>query len=433
MSASTLPATAPTRPIGPPERPKARWPPAVCALILATLVARAAGFAYPFLSYHLKHIGFTTSSVGQVLAVFGTGWLVGQLVTGWAADRYGRRRTLVVAMATATVCLPVLAQARSFSGVCAGALLAGIVYDAPRPVVTSVIADLVPDDSERAKINGWRYGSTNIGAAITGAAGGALAGAAGFTMLFWLNAAACAAYAVIALRFLEADPKRPDHVRAHRARYRPLLGDSRLWLLWAASVAALTCAAAIFTSLPMMMEDDGLPPSAYGWTQVANAAAVVALTPVITPWLSRRCGRLRPLIGMLAFSALLLGVGMGGAGLADTTGQYSIAVAIAVPGEIVFFIAATDVLNKISPDHARGLYAGIWGSTLAVAVIAAPSMAAWSLTSGGGPLTALTTLSAGCLGAALCLPLAPLTRRLQARAVTPGPAAHLPLEPETRS
>lgn len=35
--------------------------------------------------------------------------------------------------------------------------------------------------------------------------------------------------------------------------------------------------------------------------------------------------------------------------------------AAAVPGETVFFIAASDVLNKISLNDARGLYAGIWG------------------------------------------------------------------------
>ncbi|MCT9105243.1 hypothetical protein [Streptomyces mirabilis] len=53
----------------------------------------------------------------------------------------------------------------------------------------------------------------------------------------------------------------------------------------------------------------------------------------------------------------------------------------------------------------------------AVAVITAPVLAAASLTSGGGALAALTTLAAGAMGAALCLPLAGLThRRTAARA-----------------
>ncbi|WP_330351717.1 MFS transporter [Streptomyces sp. NBC_00582] len=393
-------------------------------MLVTTLVARSFGFAYPFLSYHLKHLGYTTAGVGQVLAVFGIGWLLGQVLTGWAADRLGRRRTLVTAMATAAVLLPLLAQAHDFAAVCTGALVAGIVYDAARPVVSALIADLITDDAQRASVNGWRHGAVNIGAALTGAVGGFLAAHLGFQILFWLNAAACGACAFIAHRSLPADA--PSAIApSSRIPLRAVASDARLWLLWAASVFALTCAAGMFTALPMLMEDDGLAATAYGWTQVANAATVIALTPLLTPWLSRRCGGQRPMIGTLAASSLVLGVGMGSAGLADTTLGYSLAVVAAVPGEIAFFIAASDVLNKLAPESARGLYAGIWGSTLAVAVIVAPVVAAVSLTSGGGALAALTTLAAGAVGAALCLPLAGLTHRRTAARMTavPVPAA----------
>ncbi|WP_328373204.1 MFS transporter (plasmid) [Streptomyces sp. NBC_00445] len=386
------------------------WPPAIWALLTVTLVARAGGFSYPFLGYHLKHLNYTTVAVGQALALFGVGWLVGQVITGWAADRFGRRRTLVAAMTVAAVSLPVLAQARAYLAICAGALVAGVVYDAARPVVSACIADLVHNDAQRAAVNGWRHGGVNIGAAITGAVGGVLAGPLGFEFLFWLNAAACAACAVIAHRFLAPDPVLLPRVAVSRAAHREAATDVRLWLLWLASTAALTCAAGMYTALPLLMEQDGLSADAYGLTQLANAVAVLALTPLLTPWLSRRCGRSRPMLGMLAVSALLLGAGMAMAGLVDTTWGYSLAVAAAVPGEIVFFLAASDVLNKISPDRARGLYAGIWGSSLAAAVIVAPLLAAASLTAGGEHLTALTTLTAGALGAAVGLLLIPLTR-----------------------
>lgn len=425
MSATTMPAS--TAKNAEPSRPRP-WPPTIWALLVITLVARGFGFAYPFLSYHLKDLGYTTAAVGQALAVFGIGWLVGQLLTGWAADRLGRRRTLVAAMLTAAACLPVMSQAHAFAAVCSGALIAGIVYDAPRPVVSAAIADLITDDGQRAAVNGWRHGAVNIGAAITGAAGGLLAGQLGFPALFWFNAAACAACALLAYRYLDDDTPsasaRPSEPAA-RTPLRSAMLDARLWLLWMASVAALTCAAGMFTALPLLMEDDGLAADAYGWTQVANAGAVVVLTPLLNPWLRRRCDGPQPVTGLLAVGSLLLGAGMGSAGLADTTAGYSLAVALAVPGEIVFFIAANDIVTKISPVHARGLYAGIWGATLAVAVIIAPVLAAVSLTSGGGVLAALTTLAVGAMGAALCVPLAGLTHRRTASRVTaiPVPAA----------
>ncbi|WP_406834913.1 MFS transporter [Streptomyces sp. AHU1] len=390
-----------------------RWPAAVWAVLAITLMARSFGFVYPFLSYHLNSLGFSTQVIGRTLAVFGIGWLIGQLLIGWTADRLGKRRTLVTAMTVAACCLPILAQLHAVAAVCTGSLIAGIVYDAPRPVVSALIADLITDDAQRAAVNGWRHGAVNLGAATTGAAGAFLAERLGFQALFWLNSGACAACALIAHHYLDATPALSVASRPTRTRVllHATMRDGRLWLVSAASISALTCVTSMFTALPMLMEDDGLPAGAYGWTQVANAATVVLLTPFLTPWLSCRCAAERPMIGMLAASTLLLGAGMGSAGLADTTTGYCLAVAAAVPGEIAFFIAASDVLNKISPDNNRGLYAGIWGSTLAIAVIIAPVLAATSLTAGGHRLVALTTLGAGALGAVLCIPLTRLSCR----------------------
>ncbi|MFC8125420.1 MFS transporter [Streptomyces sp. NPDC057302] len=422
MSATVIPAAPVTDHESSAQRP---WPPVIWALLLITLIARSLGFAYPFLSYRLKDLGYTTQTVGHALAIFGVGWLIGQLLTGWATDRLGRRRTLVTSMATAAVCLPMMAQAHAFAAVGAGALIVGIVYDAPRPVVTAAIADAITDDAQRAAANGWRHGAVNIGAAITGAAGGLLAVHLGFEALFWFNAVACGACALIAHRYLDADTPTRTNQTTSSTPVRAALGDTRLWLLLIASTAGLTCAAGMFTALPLLMEEDGLSASSYGWTQVANAGTVIALTPVLTPWLSRRCGVSRPMVGTLAASTLLLGVGMGSAGLADTTLGYSLAVAAAMPGEIAFFIAASDVLNKISPDHSRGLYAGIWGTSLAIPVIIAPVLATASLAAGGDSLAGLTTFTAGALGALLCLPLIALTHHRPAAAapVTPASAA----------
>jgi hypothetical protein len=102
---------------------------------------------------------------------------------------------------------------------------------------------------------------------------------------------------------------------------------------------------------------------------------------------------------------------MGAAGFADTTFGYSLFAVLAVPGEIVAVVAASDVLNRISPPDARGLYAGLWGTTLAGSVILAPTLTSWSLTLGGDAFVAGTTFTVGLLGAALCWPLAVATSR----------------------
>ncbi|MFC9816512.1 MFS transporter [Streptomyces virginiae] len=381
-------------------------PPAIWALLCGTFLVRVAGFTYPFLSYRLEQLDLTTSTASRILAAFGVGWFAGQLVCGWLADRVGRRTTLIGAMSIAAVVLPLLAHLASTAAVFVCVGIVGAVYDAPRPIVSASIAELIPSEADRARVNGWRHFAVNVSAAITGFAGGMLAGSVGVAPLIWANALACAGFAVIAWRYLDAAPAVACVVTA-RAEYRAALGDVRLWLLSLASLAGLICAAGMFCALPLLMTDDGLSAAAYGWTQLVNVVAVVTLSPILTPWLSRRAAS-APMFVPFAASSVILGAGMAVAGLASTTIGYSLAAALLVPGEIIIFIAAGNILDRLAPADARGLYAGIWGSTLAVAIILAPLLTGWALDQGGDVLAAAAGLASGLFGAVLVLPLAAL-------------------------
>lgn len=393
-----------------PAAPKPVWPAAVRILLIGTFLVRAAGFVYPYLAFHLAARGIPAPTVSVILALFGAGWLTGQFMCGALADRVGRRGTLAGAMATAAVVFPVLAQSHTVASLSAASFVAGCVYDAPRPIVSAVIADTVPDEPTRARIAGWRHFATNLGAAATGAIGGVLAGPLGFRVLFLVNAAVCAAFAAIAVKAVPARTA-PVCAAGQLGQYRAVFGDLRLILLWIASVCAFVPVTALYAILPLMMSQDGLPASAYGWSQAAGAAAVLVLSPLMNGWLARRASGTSPMAGLLAVGALVLGTGMGSAGFASTGAGYASAVVLSVPGEIIAFVAAADVLNRISPSHARGLYAGIWGTTLATAVLLAPLLAAWCLDAGGHLLIALALTGCGLAGAAVCLPLQTLTNR----------------------
>lgn len=381
----------------------------VWVLVVGATLVRAAGFSYPFLSYRLVELHFSTHGVSFVLAAFGVGWLAGQIVLGRAADVLGRRTTLVGAMALAALALPVLGEAATPAAVVAAAVVAGLVYDAPRPVISAVVADHVPDDVTRTRIAGWRHFGINIGAAITGGAGGLLVDITGLSTLFWINAGACALFALGAAYYMPTDEAQSTAPSGNSA-LRTALHDPRLWMLWFTSFTALIPVAGLFSILPLLMADAELPASAYGWTQVASAGAVLLLSVPLNAWLARRAARGTSLVPLLACSALILGLGLGSAGFATTTPGYVFAACIGIPGEIILFVTATVTLDHIAPTHARGLYAGIWGATLAAAVICAPLIAGWSLTTGGPHLVAAMTALCGLLGAVSCIPLAALMR-----------------------
>ncbi|MEV8336674.1 MFS transporter [Streptomyces niveus] len=394
-----------TSPTQPASAATGRWPPTLWAVLIGSFAVRGFGFAYPFLPYHLDELGFSTTTTGWIVAAFGAGWLLGQVLCGWLSDRFGHRATLVAAMTLATVILPVLAEVRTVAAVFPATLVAGMVYDAARPVVSVVIADAVPRPADQALVNGWRHFAVNAGAALTGSLGGYLASTAGTAILFWANAVACGLFGLAALHFLPARHADQGRGIPDREAYRAAFHDVRLLLLSVASLCGLICAGGVFTALPLLMAADGLDVVAYGWTQVANAAAVLLLSPLLTPWLSRRTSDERPMTGLLALSVLLLAGAMGIAGLSDSMLGYSFASAAAVPGEIILFIAAGDLVMRIAPTNARGLYAGLWGSNLATAITIAPLMTSWAIGHGGDLTASVSTLTVGVLGAFLCLPL----------------------------
>lgn len=399
------------------------YPAVIWMLLGGNFVVRGAGFAYPFLAYHVAGRHHAAGAVGAVLAAFGLGWAVGQLVCGWLADRIGARMTLMATMLVASAVLVLMAQACSVPALFCGAVITGIVYDAPRPVLGAAITELVPDPARRARLDAFRFGwVVSIGRAITGGVGGLLVGAVGVPVLFWINAAGCFLFAVVAGCCIPSRGRRPatTTLRPRNLSYRAAFADHRLTLLFASSLATLVAVRGLYAAIPMLMADRGLGAGQFGWAQLANALAGLALTPVITPWVGRKvAARFHPRLDILALAGLWTTVSMGWAALAHSTLDFSLATAFSTPGEVAWFVIAAGVVHRIAPPASGGRYHGIWSMSVAVASVIAPILASYSLIHGGHQLVAIVTVSAGALGAALCLPLARTLNRSTRQPVHP--------------
>jgi hypothetical protein len=97
--------------------------------------------------------------------------------------------------------------------------------------------------------------------------------------------------------------------------------------------------------------------------------------------------------------------------VAHTAVGFSVAAAACAPGEIGWFVVGAGIVHRITPPGHRGRYHGIWGLAGAAAAVVAPILASCSLIHGGRPLVAATTVAAGLIGAALCVPLARVLAR----------------------
>ncbi|MGE2724495.1 MFS transporter [Mycolicibacterium pulveris] len=383
----------------------ASYPPQIWLLLGGSFLVRALGFAYPFLSYFVVERGQGMTVVSFVLAAFGAGWVVGQLVCGSLVDRIGGRLTLVAAMTAAAVVLCLLTVSHGVPMLVVGAALFGLAFDAPRPVVSAAIAELIPDSAQRAKIDAFRYGwVVNAGGAITGALGGLLAIRIGVAALFLVHAAACATFAALAWWFL---PGRAGSAKPSGALsgYRQALADSRLVFVYLSSLATLTAMTAVLADMPMLMSQQGLGADAFGWAQLTNAVGVAALTPVVTPWLSKRIA-VRPRLDILVAASMWTSFCMAAAAYATTTAQFSLACLGVAAGETAWFVVAVGIVHRIAPSTRRGVYHGIWATALPAAWIVSPLLTSFSLGHGGPHMVAATTMAVGLLGAVICVPLA---------------------------
>ncbi|MFD7553548.1 MFS transporter [Streptomyces sp. NPDC059835] len=399
MATTHLPAApAPDQPA-----PSART--VITALIGGTLLLKAAGFCWDFLGFYISDgAGHGTTAAGAGLTLFGVGWCIGQASSGALTDRLGQRTALTILMTVSALTCFTLAFTRSLPALMAVSLLLGFTMEIQRPAVSAQINDTITSEAGRTRAQGWVYWSMNVGIAICGGVGGFLAHRYGYQALFIANGVACLGFALIARRVLA--PRQPAAARSDTVTYRQVLSDVSLRWITVAAVGAMICAYGLVSVLPLMMTDDGLPPTSYGVAMIANTAAVLVLSPPLMRFLVGRDEQIRfPLVPMLAVGSLILGAGMAFGALQSTTMGYALAAVLIVPGEICYSVAIGAYVSKAAPPDATGRYQAVLSGASAMASLPPLGIAA-ALDLGGRALVAALLSASALTAAAACLPLA---------------------------
>ncbi|MEU1076504.1 MULTISPECIES: MFS transporter [unclassified Streptomyces] len=392
------------RPTLKPRPAPLRMPAAYWTLVAGFTICRSGCVVVPFLSLYLvRQQHFSASDAAQVSAAFGAGWAIGPAIAGWLADRIGRRRTLLVTLSAVTTVYLLLPALHTLPTLTAAAFAVGLLFDAPRPAVLALVADVVPEDA-RGRAYARLYWASNIGAGVAGSVGTAIADRH-MTALFYVAASSNLAFAVtVLIRRIGTGPrptaphKRPD---SPATGYQALLRDRRFLALTGLTLLYLCSYQQVLFGLPVAMDHDGLKPSAYGIISLINAIGVVVFQPLLQPWIDRRT----PLV-VCATGAITLGLGMGGnLGARQSLIGYGLAAAIWTLGEVLFFSSIMTVVERLAPADARGRYTGIWASTMGISALIAPLISSAALDAGGPELMWATSLALGALAAAGLLAL----------------------------
>jgi MFS family permease len=252
-----------------------------------TLINRLGMFVEPFLALYLssaRHLSLAL--VGAVLASYGGGSVFSQLIGGALADRIGRRATLTGGMLANAAALLGLGYARGLWPLLAASVAVGLTVDMYRPASSALVADLVPA-AARTRAFGLLFWAVNLGFSFAMVLGGTLA-RAGFTPLFWADAATCAMFGLLVWRAVpETLPAATVGDQADGG-FGEVLRDRLLVAFFLLMLIETSVYMQAFTTLPLAMSWSGLPAQAYGFAMAVNGIVIVALQPVAGAWLERR-------------------------------------------------------------------------------------------------------------------------------------------------
>ncbi|MET9966847.1 MFS transporter, partial [Streptomyces sp. NPDC006356] len=125
---------------------------------LSILVNWTGGFAGPVLAVYLTlERGYSAYHTGLVVSLIGLGAILGTTWGGIAADRFGRRATLVFAHCWTAVSMVLVGLSASPAPLAGAALALGVGQTAARPAMQAALTDVVaPEDRQRAfALNYW--------------------------------------------------------------------------------------------------------------------------------------------------------------------------------------------------------------------------------------------------------------------------------------
>src|SRR5437763_2439724 len=113
--------------------PRGAW-----ILFFGTFLNKFGTFVLPFLAIYMTGLGYTTAQAGIAIASYGCGVLCASIIGGYLADRFGRRKTIVLSMFSGAAAMLCLSQAHTLLTFALFASFAGLTCELYRPASSAL-------------------------------------------------------------------------------------------------------------------------------------------------------------------------------------------------------------------------------------------------------------------------------------------------------
>ncbi len=250
------------------------------------------GAAVPYL-LRFEPWGLGQAEVGLLGSVALLGMLVGALLAGIPADRWGRRPTLIAGVVVVGVGMLVCAVAPTPVVFAMGRLLVGLGAGAMLPAASALVAEVAPPE-RRNLYQGLVFGGIGAGGLLSALAALALAESGGFRILFLVGAVPPILLIPAMVRWLPEPTEfsRSAAAPVRETSWRRLLGRGfivRTGLFWATTFLSLLVLFGAYTWLPVLMIRAGYSlGTSLVFLMVLNIGVMIG--SVAAPWAADRRG-----------------------------------------------------------------------------------------------------------------------------------------------
>ena len=353
--------------------------------------------------------GLSLAAAGFALGVSGAAGLVGTILAGVAADRFGAGRTTVSGLALAGVgTLGFLAVHSVGIAVVMASLQGagfGITWVGMFPLLIHAVQDRLRED-----VLGVTYGATNLGLGIGSLIAGTILAVSpdAFDVLFVVDAASYALFAALLIGLGEVrDEPREAGVSAGISAYGAVVRDTRLlaataisFLLVVAGYSQITSAFPAWATGPA-----GVSRSIVGFAFAANTWAIVVAQLVVLR-LVRDWRRTRAVaVTGLVFGASWIIVLAAGEASSPTLAAAGLIAGMAVFGVGETFLSPSlpGIVNRLTGDETRGRYVAFYSLSWQAGPMIGPLIAGAALGAGQGTALFLGLAAACALAAPAAL------------------------------
>lgn len=266
---------------------------------------QAAGLAAPQLT---QALGLTPQQIGLFFTASTLGMIAGAALGGRLADRFGRHRVLLPALALFGAFSMATGFAAGFASLTTARFLTGLVSGAALPNLIALVAENSLVERRHGAVTAL-YAGLPLGAALAGFAGGM---AASWRALFFAGGAA--PLALIPIFLLSRGAAALPPARESRAGFAALVAEGR-WvpslLLWSGFFFALLTTRTLVSWLPLLMIGRGLARADAALLQMAFQLGAVAGSLITGQAMDLRRRRLPVLAALFGGAVVMLALTAG--------------------------------------------------------------------------------------------------------------------------